>query len=55
MPLTVLEHDESTQDEEDLRAEASRLRGAIEEAVELRDELQQKNLKWVASHPAQLQ
>lgn len=45
MPSLV--HEESEQDEQDFKAEASRLRAAIEEAVELREELQQKNIKCV--------
>lgn len=47
MPAAVPELDEAAQDEQDFRAEASRLRIAIDEAVELRDELQQKNIKCV--------
>lgn len=45
MPSVVPEHDEGLQEEQDLKAEASRLRAAIDESVELRDEIQQKNIK----------
>ncbi|TYZ65484.1 hypothetical protein PybrP1_010330 [[Pythium] brassicae (nom. inval.)] len=55
MPPPVLEHDESAQDEQDFKAEASRLRAGIEEATELRDELQQKNIKLQRKIAALLQ
>lgn len=41
------EEEEGPGDEEDARAEAGRLRAAISEAVERRDEFQQRNLKCV--------
>lgn len=45
MPSVVPEHDEALQEEQDFKAEASRLRAAIDESIELRDEIQQKNIK----------
>jgi hypothetical protein len=41
------EEEEGPGDEEDARAEAGRLRAAISEAIERRDEFQQRNLKCV--------
>lgn len=46
MPSTDQFHDDSTQEEHDFKAEASRLRAAIDESAELRDEIQQKNIKY---------
>lgn len=44
---SLREEDEGPGDEEDAKTEASRLRAAIAEAVERRDEFQQRNLKSV--------
>ncbi|KAF1326577.1 putative hydrolase, partial [Globisporangium splendens] len=53
MPTIDQFHGDITQDEHDYKAEANRLRAAIDESIELRDEIQQKNIKCTSTAQTQ--